>query len=461
MFLYFRILILCATVSWHLTAFNFWNSKDKIKNHKQRLLLVSFDGFRHDYIQRYNLKNFKSFLNNEGASKASYLNPQFSTQTFVNHWSIVTGTYAETHGIISNNFYDPVHKQSFNSREATINDIKWWSATEPIWSTAVKHKIKTGTYFWPGSEVPFISHTNLGKKFFKTVQYARNVSFKKKADTIIDWFMKENFTFVSLYHSEPDSTGHKYGLNSIEFNSTIREVDHSFGYLIRKLKYSKLYQNNENDDITLLIVSDHGMVNIDRHVFLDDFYEDKVDGEIWSKTSSLIQINPFIDRNLLIEKLKKMPNVTVTFKEELPNYIYYKNNRRVGDILIQAHEGAAILHIGTEKVTNDQEKSREIMLNQSEKATHGYDKLLPNMRGVFLARGPMIKKKFYLRHGIENIDIYPLICHILSMKCERRNGSFERIRAFLKNDSSKTSLSQLFLFTNFVAVCFFRSFKVS
>src|SRR5205085_8314610 len=66
------------------------------------VLLVSFDGFRHDYINKYDLKNFKEFRN-EGAS-ADGLIPCYPSLTFPNHYSIVTGLRPGRHGLVDNNF---------------------------------------------------------------------------------------------------------------------------------------------------------------------------------------------------------------------------------------------------------------------------------------------------------------------------------------------------------------------
>ena len=39
------------------------------------------------------------------------LTPSFPSLTFPNHYTIVTGQYPNSHGIVSNQFYDPVSQQ--------------------------------------------------------------------------------------------------------------------------------------------------------------------------------------------------------------------------------------------------------------------------------------------------------------------------------------------------------------
>src|SRR5215216_7126747 len=66
------------------------------------LLLISMDGFRWDYCQRYPSETVHlRALMKEGAV-AKGLIPVFPSQTFANHYSIVTGLYPSHHGIINN-----------------------------------------------------------------------------------------------------------------------------------------------------------------------------------------------------------------------------------------------------------------------------------------------------------------------------------------------------------------------
>lgn len=75
--------------------------KEETKIHsKPKLLLISFDGFRWDYLQRLpKLNNFSLIYENGMIAKNGILN-EFVTKTFPNHWSIVTGLHEESHGIL-------------------------------------------------------------------------------------------------------------------------------------------------------------------------------------------------------------------------------------------------------------------------------------------------------------------------------------------------------------------------
>src|SRR6188474_778998 len=72
---------------------------------KPSVLLVSFDGFRADYLDRFELPNFRRVM--ARGARARGMHPVFPTITFPNHYSLVTGLYPEHHGIVENGFWDP------------------------------------------------------------------------------------------------------------------------------------------------------------------------------------------------------------------------------------------------------------------------------------------------------------------------------------------------------------------
>jgi predicted AlkP superfamily pyrophosphatase or phosphodiesterase len=142
---------------------------------QQRLLVLSLGGFRHDFIQTYQMHNLGKFLHK--SARAPFLNPQFTTQSFPNHWSMATGAYVETHGIVANKFYDPRFKEYFSQQGKGNRDMRWWnmSGLEPIWYTSAQQAIKTSVFNWPGCDAFFYndsdmftksSYNEIGNKFY-------------------------------------------------------------------------------------------------------------------------------------------------------------------------------------------------------------------------------------------------------------------------------------------------------
>ena len=64
---------------------------------KPYLILISIDGFRWDYMDRYPTPNMHRIA--AAGSKAERLLPVFPTLTFPNHYSIATGLYPARHGL--------------------------------------------------------------------------------------------------------------------------------------------------------------------------------------------------------------------------------------------------------------------------------------------------------------------------------------------------------------------------
>ncbi len=116
------------------------------------VLLISFDGFRWDYLQKTPTPNLDRFI--ATGVKAEALIPVFPTTTYPNHYTIVTGLYSANHGLTANNVYDPVLKDyyHFGHMDAGINHSQWWEA-KPIWVTAEEAGLITASVFWPGSTV--------------------------------------------------------------------------------------------------------------------------------------------------------------------------------------------------------------------------------------------------------------------------------------------------------------------
>ena len=113
------------------------------------LILVSFDGWRWDYIDRQPSPNLRALA--ARGVHATALIPSFPVLTFPNHYTIVTGLYPEHHGIVGNNMRDPSMPDRFTMTAVTAKDGRWWGG-EPLWVTAIRQGLRAGTMFWPGTE---------------------------------------------------------------------------------------------------------------------------------------------------------------------------------------------------------------------------------------------------------------------------------------------------------------------
>jgi predicted AlkP superfamily pyrophosphatase or phosphodiesterase len=115
---------------------------------KPTLILISLDGFRYDYLDKFNPPAMNR-LAREGV-RAKWMIPSFPTKTFPNHYTIATGLYPEHHGIVENNIYDFGDVFKIDDRRQ-VQDSRWWWG-EPVWVTAQKQGQISASYFFVGSE---------------------------------------------------------------------------------------------------------------------------------------------------------------------------------------------------------------------------------------------------------------------------------------------------------------------
>lgn len=206
------------------------SANDKIALTQNTVILISYDGFRWDYMDKVHTPNLNVIAGN--GVRAKHLISTFVTKTFPNHFTLVTGLYEETHGLVGNTFFDPVFNETFYiDAHSNYLDSKWWNG-EPIWITNQKAWKKSAVVFWPGSEVKIEGH-------YPThyLTYDGSLSFEKRVDYLMTMLEEEDPpSFLAAYFNEPDHTGHKFGPDSPEVADVIRRMDNVTGYLLQSLR---------------------------------------------------------------------------------------------------------------------------------------------------------------------------------------------------------------------------------
>ncbi len=124
-------------------------SQSRITDLKPTVILVSLDGFRYDYADKFKTPTLLR-LAAEGV-RAKWMIPSFPTKTFPNHYTIATGLYPEDHGIVENNVYD-FGTVFTMSKASEVRDPRWWGG-EPIWVTAEKQGQRAASYFSSGQRL--------------------------------------------------------------------------------------------------------------------------------------------------------------------------------------------------------------------------------------------------------------------------------------------------------------------
>jgi len=380
---------------------------------KPYVLLVSFDAFRWDYLNRGITPNLEK-VKEAGASALSF-QPSFPSKTFPNHYSIITGMYPAHHGIIGNSITDPFTKGAYKMSDSNAVRDAWWYQGEAFWETAERQGIVSASYFWPGSEV-------LLKYRHPTyyTQFEHSKPDEERVEGVINWLQlpaEKRPHFITLYFSETDDQGHKFGPNSDQVNDAVKRLDGITGYLFGKLESIKM-----RDSVDVIIVSDHGMTEVSDSNSVDI---EKILAGVKCRLSDagpqMFVTPPAGKEKAAYELLKKSElHYKVYYRDEVPEYFHFNDHPFIAPIVVVAD-------MGWSAVTS--RKS-----GWTSKGNHGYDNHQLDMHGIFLAEGPHIKQN-YRTGTLLNIDVYPLLCRIFKIYPRPNiDGKAERIDFILKGE---------------------------
>lgn len=382
---------------------------------QETVVLVSIDGFRHDYFDFAETPNLNKIIS-EGV-KAEAMIPVFPTKTFPNHYTQVTGLYPENHGLISNIMFDPVFNERFfiGNGSQPVTEGKWYEG-EPIWATANKNGLKSACYFWVGSEAEIAGQR---PDYFKIFNSA--VPYTERVNDVLNWLNLEKTMrpqFISLYFSLVDSQGHRNGPDPNILKSSIDSIDQTIGRLLQGIE-----AQNQEDVVNLIVVSDHGMAQLSRDsmIFLEDYIS--LDDVIVVNGSPNLDLIPVPGKEEEVYQALKdtHPKLTVYKKEELPASLHYKNHRRITPIVGYAESGWSI-------TTRDAFSS---FPNSFEDGAHGYHPDNKDMHGIFIAKGPSFKSGFS-ENSFSSIHLYEMMCKILDIPAAANDGDLKEVEHFLK-----------------------------
>lgn len=396
------------------------NAQAKIKGLKETVILISIDGMRADYLDKYQPPTLTR-LAADGV-RAKWMQPSFPTKTFPNHYTIATGLYPDHHWLIENNMWDKDTGKSFSlgNREA-VEDPMWWGG-EPIWNTAMKQGLTAGAFFFPGTETKI---SGMQPRYFK--QYDGKVTHEERVDTVLGWFdlqAKDRPRIITMYFSDVDDEGHANGPDAEETRNAVLKVDASIKRLI-----DGLAARGASKKTNIIIVSDHGMAPYTTRnaVILDEIF-DPADAAkvIWIGEFTQIFPKPGMEVKIYDAlKAKLPPAVNVYRPNEFPTRFKYGKSKRVAPITVVPASGTVV----TNRERYDK-ASREGTLDKV-RGGHGYDNEDPLMRATFIALGPKFKRGF-VAEPFENVDVYDLMCKILKIKPAPNDGVFSRIKPILR-----------------------------
>lgn len=372
------------------------------------VVLVSLDGFRYDYPEEYGASNMLA-LAKDGARASQGMLPSYPSLTFPNHYTLVTGLLPEHHGIVRNSFYDPAREQVYEYKNAATSSDGTWYGGVPLWSLAEQQGMRSAVFMWPGSEAEIA-----GKRPNFYTRFTDNLDGHAGLDQIDTWLKlpeAERPHLILFYMPTTDHIGHWYGPDTAEEASAVHTMDSLMGELRQRLNATGL-------SVDLVIVSDHGMVAIDKDwINFDEIAPAMKDVKFhdWS-----VYADSEAQTGTIYDQLKAAndPRFSVYRRKDVPAYLHFSDNARIGDPVLIPN-GAYIGHLHASSAT----------VNPGD---HGYDPTkISAMKATFIANGPDVRKGVSLP-VFANVDVYSFVSKLLDLKPAANDGELGPLKQALK-----------------------------
>uniref|UniRef100_A0A8C4YVZ8 Ectonucleotide pyrophosphatase/phosphodiesterase 1 n=1 Tax=Gadus morhua TaxID=8049 RepID=A0A8C4YVZ8_GADMO len=384
---------------------------------KPPVILISMDGFRAGYLKAYgSMLPVLSKLRRCGTS-TSHMRPVYPSKTFPNHYSIVTGLYPESHGIVDNKMYDVGRNALFSLRVPEKNNPEWYQG-EPVWLTAMRNNLKAGTFFWPGSDVAIS-----GRFPNYYMNYSRGIPFDQRVSTLFEWLklpQGKRPDFYTLYLEEPDAAGHQHGPDSKEVKDALKNVDQVIGSLMEGLKQRGLHRC-----VNLVLLSDHGMeeASCSRAAYISNYQSNVDDFIIIQGPAPRIRPKRLPEDFFTFDYKGLVKNLSCRaddqpmrpyMKEDLPKRLHFANNVRIEAAHLYMRAGC-----------------KPDGVKYCKGGFHGSDNIFDNMQAVFIGYGPHLKHRTTVP-PFENIEVYNLLCDLLGIPPSPNNGTHGSLNHLLK-----------------------------
>ncbi|WP_028297235.1 ectonucleotide pyrophosphatase/phosphodiesterase [Olivibacter sitiensis] len=380
---------------------------------KPYVILISVDGFRYDYMEKYEARHLQQ-LASKGV-EADALLPSFPSVTFPNHYSIVTGMYPAHHGLIGNTIYDPAKKSRYNMSNAkAVKDPSWYGGI-PIWTLAEQQHLLSASFYWPGSEAPI---AGLLPSYY--YPYNEKIPIAQRIHAVVEWLSlpeEKRPHIINFYFPEVDHAGHRYGPDAPETAQAVHFVDSAVYALSLAVQKTGL-------PVNFVFVSDHGMttINQDEPINLSPLLDTTKVDVAFNGTIVDVHVRDKKEIKAIYNVLKAgEEHYRAYLKKKVPSKYHYgkKDDRfkRIGDIVLIANA------------------PYYFSIKRPNPGAHGYYVYdTPDMKATFLAWGPGFKEGAHIP-AFENIHIYPLLAKMLGLHYEHHaiDGKMKVLEGVLKN----------------------------
>lgn len=359
------------------------------------VILVSIDGFSPNYLGKGQTPVLDGLV---AGGAFGPMRPSFPSVTFPNHYTLVTGLHPDHHGVVGNRFTDA----QLGAFTMASKESGFWEQGEPIWVTAEKAGIRTGTMFWPGSEVEL-----QGVRPSQWMPFDQSMPGDARVDRVLSWLdlpADQRPKLETLYFDIVDTAGHRNGPDAAETRAAVASVDASLGRLVEGLQARGLY-----DRTMLVIVSDHGMAATapDRVVWIDDIIDPAALKIGYGGAVLTADPAPGREAEVQAKLVGRHPHMECWNKADVPARLVYGSNPRVAQIV-------CLVETGWLAATRDRPVTRA-------GGAHGYDNQAPEMAAVFIAHGPGVVAGRRLT-DLDSVDVHPFLARMLGLDTPAGDG---------------------------------------
>ena len=380
---------------------------------KPYVVMISIDGFRWDLADKYNAKFLKQ-MRDKGV-QAQSMRPSYPSLTFPNHYAIVSGMYPSHNGLVDNYFYSPARKASYKVGDnRAVTDGSWYNGS-PLWVLAEKAGMLSASYYWVGSEAAI---DGIRPTYY--YKYNEQIPIDRRVAAVKDWLelpAAKRPHLITFYFPEVDHNEHIHGVDAPEVATAVQFVDSSIHLLYDSCMATGL-------PINFIVVSDHGFANLDSTKYLS--VPAGIDTSHYMLTGGSAMVHIYAKDKAGKKTLNKLYK---SLKTNSDNYAVYKASKtprswhyrskdakdgRIGDITLVPNPPYSFYFGGRKQL-----------------GAHGFDNRLQDMQATFYAWGPAFKQH-YKRASFQNVNVYPLVAHILGLSYHHKiDGKLQEVKDLL------------------------------
>ena len=403
--------------------------------------MLSVDGLATADIDTLSaLPGFKKIISS--GSLAKNITSIYPTQTYPIHASIITGTYPEAHGIISNARFTPgVEKPGWFWYRKDVQ-------VPTLYDRAKAAGLSVGSLLWPGAagakidfnfpeikptrrdeSLPWLVLRNGTPGFVLSMLLRHGRLLKALNSYHLDNFIAKSAAYalrrkrpnlMLVHFLDLDQQRHHHGFLSPEAKQTLQDQDSRIGNIIRAAKQAGIFERT-----SFIILGDHGHMDVTHKINLNVALREAglltlngngrlADWQAWSHAcggSAQVYINASADKTArdrvygILQSLKSRPDcgIDAIFNRRDIRKLRLRDSM---DYMLEAARGYYFTNTKRGKLIEPAE--------DNQKSSHGY---LPTRQGyqpLLLAFGAGIKQGMSLTN-VRMIDLAPTMANLLGL----------------------------------------------